>query len=123
MTNYDINEAFVGGWLSVYPGMNWPTTIPTAGSYHVDASGLWADWISIFNYGTVIPYPPADCSGVPCQPLWTNPGQGPRTLVQEIGQSWFVGSSQSGQGARVQTNLLQRYTDTGMHANIVTPNP
>jgi hypothetical protein len=123
MSGYHVNEQ-LGSPVPYYPGDNWAWGPATAWFM---PSGLnpptWFDRISVFSPGSN-PGDPAYCgTGLLCVPQWSNPGVGPHTLVDHIPQTWFIGSSSSGSGARVQTNTLQRYTDSGWHTDIVTPKP
>jgi hypothetical protein len=105
MSTYDVNEQF-GTWSLTNSSYNWlhgPAT-----GFRVDASGLWADNVNFWSA-------PQNCTALPCVPQPYNPGYGPHTLVQYVPQSWFVGSSTPGVGALVQTNTLQRYTDSAWH--------
>jgi hypothetical protein len=116
------NEQFSGGWVPDYTGENWGT-VPTPAPYYVSLT-VWADNVGVWDTGSA-PTAPAMC-GIPavlCLPQFRNPGVGPHTLVQHVPQSWFIGSPVSGSGARVQTNTLQKYTDSGWHTDIVTPKP
>ena len=120
MSGYDVNEQLTGGLVPDYPGDNW-FSFPAGATYVGGTS--WFDKISISDVGSA-PGDPAYCGdGVLCVPQFTNPGQGPHTLVDHIPQTWFVGSGTSGSGARVQYDTLQRYTDSGWHTDIVTPDP
>jgi hypothetical protein len=50
----------------------------------------------------------------PQNPLGSN-------AVNETRQTWFVGSTQPGLGVPVQNDSLRRYTDHGIHVDIVSP--
>jgi hypothetical protein len=123
MSGYDLNEQFSGNWIPDIPGENWPPTT-TAGTYYAPpGTPTWADQVYISNPGSS-PGDQAYCgNGVLCSPQWTNPGGGPHTLVDHVPQSWFIGSGTSGVGARVQSDTVQRYTDSAWHTDIVTPSP
>jgi hypothetical protein len=123
MNNYDVNEQFPWGWAGDPPA-NWEYGGPT--SYNV-AKTQWVDDISMSDWGAA-PGDPATCDlvpgvWVPCIPSFTLPGVGPHTLVLQAQQNWFVGNWVIGSGARVQSDALQKYTDSGWHTNIITPNP
>lgn len=125
LSNYHVNEQFAGSFVPAYDGENWPSS-PTAGSIYLGPGFTqWADKIGFWDPGSA-PGDPAYCYVDPfalCVPPFSNPGVGPHTLVDHIPQSWFIGSPISGSGVRVQMNTLQRYTDSGWHTDIVTPNP
>lgn len=125
MSGYHVNEQFTGlyEFEPNYTNSNW-TRIPGPGFIEVPPGyNSWADLIGKYNPNTVFGVDPASCDGVLCNPQFTIPGGGPHTLVQHIPQSWFVGSPELGSGARVQTNTLQKYTDSGWHTDIITPHP
>ena len=112
MSNYEINESF-GAW-QVIAGSNWLHA--GAGSTTVDATGHWWDTVDFVSGANF-------CSTLPCVPPPANPGQGPHTLAQWVPQSCLSAASWSGSGERIQTDTLQRYTDSAWHANITTPAP
>jgi hypothetical protein len=122
MSDYDVNEQFSGTFVPDYSGDNWgagpphPVSVPPGDTQ-------WFDGIFVYITDSS-PGDPAYCSaGVLCVPQFSNPGVGTHTLVDHISQSWFIGSLAAGSGARIQTDTLQRYTDSGWHTDIVTPKP
>jgi len=113
MNYYDINELFTGHIVD-YPGSNWGAC--AAGSKWIQFT-RWED--NIFN-ATPNSSPGDPATGWP--PQWTNPGAS-HTPVDRCLQSWYVGSLTPGSRARIQSNTLRRYTDSGEHEDIATPNP
>jgi hypothetical protein len=120
MSGYDINE-FFGYFTGDYPGENWSPGGPESLSVAAGHAS-WFDTIAAYNDGAA-PGDPAMCNTGACVPPFTNPGGGPHTLVGHRSQSWFAGASAFGSGARVQSDVLQQYTESGWHDQIVTPNP
>lgn len=121
MHGYSVNEAF-GTRVPVYPGTNWPYPQAESDTLPLGVS-IWQDHVS-FWVDDVEPDFPAYCTPTAlCIPPYSNPNVGPHLLVDETQQSWFIGSSTPGVGARIMTNILQRYTNSGWHNNPITPNP
>ena len=118
LNQYDVNEQF-GSDAPQYPGENWPVAYQSGqgGALYVSTSN-WADKIGI---STGAPGTPEYCGSVLCVPQFSNPGVGQQTLVDYIPQSWFVGGTTSGIGAKVQSDNLQRYTNLGAHGSVVSP--
>jgi len=63
--------------------------------------------------------------GLPAIPTPSAPCGPPRCTqkIQHWGQEWRVGSTSPGNGARVQTDTIQKYIDHARHENIVSPAP
>jgi len=114
MSTYDINEQFTSSWSLTNSAYNWLAASATGAS--VPADGQWFDDVNFYSSAS-------NCSALPCNPAPSNPGVGPHNLVEYASQSWFVGSQTSGVGARIQTDVLQRYTDSAWHDQITTPAP
>ena len=60
--------------------------------------------------GGAATFPVPDCSGA-------------GTNVHHWGQSWYIGSTSSGVGRRVQTDTIQKKTNTAIHTGITSPVP
>jgi len=130
LDSYHLHEEWGGSsMVPDYSSENWVSTPPIAGNAYVDpgtepGAPTWWD-VDAQSNTTGIPGSPAWCLGgtTLCNPPWTNPSVGPHTLVEHIPQSWFIGSPTAGFGLRVQTDVLQYYTNSAWHTAIVTPNP
>jgi hypothetical protein len=111
MSAYSVSESF-GPWENEdgHPEYNW---VPGSAGGWLAPGDQWAD---IINFDS------ANCSSQPCVPVPQNPGPD-FTPVHHVFQTWFVGSQEPGWGAKVQTNILRRYTDQAEHENITTPVP
>lgn len=108
MTAINLNEQFGAFVTDINPPDNWAS--PTAGGYA--GSDNWFDQIYLSDrYLNLNPHPTN-----PQTPLGT-------TKVDHATQEWRMGSTTVGQGVKVQTNTLQRFTDHGTHTNIVSPSP
>lgn len=120
-TDVPVTELFPNAHTD-YVANTWPYGCPGGG---VATNAYFADQINVQDTG---PSPtPAPC----------NPGTCTEFLVDEIFQQWYVGNAQTGvvvrdkfystcptgtaRGRLVQTDTLQRYTDRGDHANVVSP--
>ena len=106
--------AFTEGWTtnvdnSPYPTNNWGW--PTAHGDSTSTSELF-DHITGPGLGNVPPPNPTPTF----DPLGT-------TEVQHRGQEWRVGHVNPGNGARVQTDTMQRFTGHGDHTAITSPAP
>ena len=106
----DINENWNSPLVHVYPGENWVQPAPNSlGCGMTTASAELEDTI----YGE-------RSSRTPTPVYNANPsGQ----LVQYWGQEWRVGSCITGYGPRVETDILQKYTDHAAYSSVVTPAP
>jgi len=102
-----VNEQWNTGVVADYSGMDWRRGNATGFSPSVAS---FADIIQ-GETSSRTPTPIA-----PSSPLGT-------TAVYHWGQDWFIGSTSSGSGRRVQSDTLQKYTDHASHTNIVSPNP
>ena len=102
-----VNEFFPSGWPNDDPYSNWVHG-PAGGSPTLNAT--FHDRIT-GNSGN--PTPP---STGPCQPLCDH-------KIHHAFQEWRAGSLTPGQGFRMQTDTLQRYTDHATHEQIVSPAP
>jgi hypothetical protein len=105
-----INENWTTGIINDYSGTNWRRG--PAGSYTTPSDASFADDIGGENItgGGFTPIPTPGC------------GSG-STAVEHWGQSWYVGTTANGSGARVQSDTLQKYQDHAVHNSIVSPNP
>jgi hypothetical protein len=105
ISNIGINEAF--GGTRVLQQNNWPAPSAKAG---VSPDGRFFDKICVSTRtNSFNPQPLA-----PRSPLGSD-------AVDETRQTWFVGGTQSGLGVPVQNDSLKRFTDHGIHAEIVSP--
>lgn len=103
ITHIGVNETF-GSRTDVYQGNNWPS--PTAGGY-TSADGSFADHACQTQpSGTPPSYPP---------------GSPQSSLVFQMSQNWYVGSSTSGSGLIVQEDELEYYQTHGDHTGILSP--
>jgi hypothetical protein len=103
----DLNEQWTGGVSSDYAGTNWRRG--NEGTTHTSSSSFFDD-IQGENFA-LPPTPIPTCAGTS------------GTTVEHWGQDWRVGSLTVGQGARVQSDNIQKYIDHAIHTAIVSPNP
>lgn len=102
ITNIGVNEIFASTSAD-YIGNSWPPYV--AGGF-ISNNGLFADNICAINDVTPQSLPPQS-------PLGT-------TMIDHGSQAWFIGSTNSGSGVEVQSNILQRYQDHGLHLPPIT---
>jgi len=108
LPNVGINESF-STLINDFPGTNWVRG-PAIG--YSPSGATFTDIVQ----GQPVSPPPYPFPTVPSTPLGT-------TAVHHFAQSWFVGSTTPGSGARVQTNTLKRYVDHAAHEGITSPAP
>jgi hypothetical protein len=107
IANIGINELF-GGTRDLQTN-NWPAPVAKA---VVTPDGTFFDEICVTdNINKLSPHPVS-----PQNPLGSNE-------VNESRQTWYVGSTQPGSGVAVQNDSLRRFTDHGIHTDIVSPVP
>lgn len=103
ISNIGLNEAFAGQSDDL-AGTSWP---PYAAGGYVTSDGTFVDNICAINQKNPTSLPPQN-------PLST-------TKIDHTNQFWFIGSINSGSGVQVQSNILQRYQDHGVHVSITSP--
>lgn len=103
-----VNERFPGPVTNDQPN-NWSGAAVTSGSSWPNTNGTFVD--NLFK-----------CCGTPA-PIQNaaNPNWGDK--VFHMPHEFFVGSTTSGRGCRVQTHTLQFYRGTADHENITSPAP
>jgi hypothetical protein len=106
----NLNETFLNiGVMEGFSGRydnapnNWAS--PTAGGSYIQ-SGL-ADFVCVAGGFSPHPIPPGNPLG--------------SSLINQISQDWYIGSSSSTSGVHVQSNLQNRYLDHGEHSGISSP--
>jgi hypothetical protein len=105
IANVPVNEAF--GAASNPTQNNWPAN--QAESF-TSATGTFSDLICAGAPPGILSPQPL----VPQNPLKT-------TVVRQISQDWYVGTTINGSGVRVQSDLLTMYLDHGRHLTVVSP--
>ncbi len=103
ISNIGINENFTSE-ADDYIGNTWPNFVAING---ITPDGTFYD--NICAWAQIIPL-----SLPPATPLGS-------VKIDHASQSFFVGSLTSASGVQIQSDILQRYQDHGLHTSIVSP--